>query len=201
MPDNEKPAPKAQMWDADRMTNEDLDKELGSFTGKERAYKAKVIGEDWGFTVGEEAGVKKTVAKQAEAMELLKAEQAKAIESVKEAAVIDAEIERVRAKESAEDELNRIKESRYKIGFADGKASVDVSDSDSGDSDTSEYDRGKADGLAQAAATEEAEEEMVPCPECNGTGKMIGWGDQCKKCYGATKVKKSSLVEEVEADA
>ena len=195
MPDDEK----TKIWDADRMTKEDLDKELGSATGKERAYRAKEIGEDWGFTVGEEAGVKKTVASQAES-----------IEAVKEAAAKDVALARSEGVAAVEKVIGSAGESitaARKEGFDAGVASVDVPDAtedqpkpDSGDTDTSEYDRGVADGLAQAVPAEAGEEEMVPCPECNATGKMIGWGDQCKKCYGATKVKASSLVEEVEAD-
>lgn len=177
------------IWDADRMTPEDLDKELGSFTGKERAYKAKNLGEDWGYTVGKEAGAKET---QSGAIETLKAEHADAIKAVQEAAVKDVELA-LAANEAA---LIVVRAEGHLAGFDEGVASVGGPDSD-----TSEYDRGVADGLAKAEAAEEAEEEMVQCPGCNGTGNMIGWtGSQCKKCYGATKVKASSLVEEVETD-
>ncbi len=229
---------KTGLGDADRMTQEDLDKELGTMTGKERAYKAKILGEDWGFTVGEEAGAKKTVAGQAEALEVLEEAAAKNLETARElskeeaasdakfafdlaqgaitvardegfaAGVASVDVISLEGSRAELEEAHTLAlEARYQVGKADGIASVDVPDasegkpdSDSNDSDTSEYDRGVAAGRAQAAAGEEAEEEMVECPACNGTGKMIGWGDQCKKCYGATKVKASSLIEEVEVD-
>jgi len=45
-----------------------------------------------------------------------------------------------------------------------------------------------------AAEAEEADEDpMVQCPGCNGTGKMWGYGDQCRRCYGATTIKASLL--------
>ena len=48
-------------------------------------------------------------------------------------------------------------------------------------------------GFEAGVASQDEEEEMVKCPKCNGTGKMIGWGGQCKRCFGSTKVKASSL--------
>lgn len=47
--------------------------------------------------------------------------------------------------------------------------------------------------LGDGRITVDLTERMVKCPGCNGTGKMHGWGDQCKRCYGATVVKASSV--------
>ena len=48
-------------------------------------------------------------------------------------------------------------------------------------------------GFEAGVASQDEEEEMVKCPKCNETGKIIGWGGQCKRCFGSTKVKASSL--------
>ena len=114
----------------------------------------------------------------------------------------------------------------YPIGFGDGvesqiEADMKFHETHDPDPDTKDYKAGMEAGAAAEVAkkTEELEaeymrgfeegkeyqvgladeaDEMVTCPKCNGTGKMIGWGDQCKTCYGATKVKQSSLEPEEE---
>lgn len=54
----------------------------------------------------------------------------------------------------------------------------------------------------EAVAAKEAVESdlMVKCPACHGTGKMWGYGDQCKRCFGATVVKASTLEPEKTAE-
>jgi hypothetical protein len=67
------------------------------------------------------------------------------------------------------------------------------------DDDNPEFLRGLAIGLAQAAFGE-VPDPLVPCKSCNGTGKMPQWGSQCKTCFGATKVRASTLVTEEEPE-
>jgi hypothetical protein len=68
-------------------------------------------------------------------------------------------------------------------------------DEEDSDDDHPEYLRGLADGLARAALGE-VPDPLVPCKACNGTGKMPQWGSQCKTCFGATKVRASTLAVE-----
>jgi len=55
-----------------------------------------------------------------------------------------------------------------------------------------------ASGQAVIALTEPVGD--VTCPTCRGTGKMWGYGDQCKRCYGATTVRRDTLTD-VEREA
>ena len=69
---------------------------------------------------------------------------------------------------------------------------ADGDDDPSIDEESPVYLAGYAAGLAVAAAGEVAD-LLVKCPPCRGTGRMWGYGDQCKKCFGSGKVRASTL--------
>jgi len=50
--------------------------------------------------------------------------------------------------------------------------------------------------VAEIPSLAAEEPEDVKCPTCNGSGKMWGYGDQCKRCYGKTTVPRDRLTED-----
>jgi len=71
-------------------------------------------------------------------------------------------------------------------------AAADGEDQDDDlDVESPAYRRGFEAGFV--AGAEPDDDPMVRCPGCNGSGKMWGYGTQCKRCFGATVVRASTL--------